>query len=76
MFTNVFFRNQSQQDVFSCFSHSCTFQTSFRYTNQNLTFWLKFTFFFFDFVSEKLSKNYEMYLTNSQVSVKNFDNLI
>jgi hypothetical protein len=26
------------------------------------------------FVSEKLSKNYEMYLTNTQVSVKNFNN--
>jgi hypothetical protein len=28
------------------------------------------------FVSEKLSKNYEMYLTNGQVSVKKFDNFI
>jgi hypothetical protein len=28
------------------------------------------------FVSEKLSKNYAMYLTNSQVSVNNFDNVI
>jgi hypothetical protein len=27
-------------------------------------------------LSEKLSKKYEMYLTNSQVSVKNFDNFI
>jgi hypothetical protein len=44
-----------------------------QYKNQNLTFWLKFTFFFLAlFVSEKLSKNYEMYLTSSQVSVKNF----
>jgi hypothetical protein len=43
-----------------------------------MTFWLKFTFYFFLalFVSEKLSKNYEMYVTNSQVSVKNFDNFI
>jgi hypothetical protein len=42
-----------------------------------LTFWLTFTFFLLAlFVSEKLSKNDEMYLTNSQVSVKNFDNFI
>jgi hypothetical protein len=38
-------------------------------------FLVKLTFFLVLFVSEKLSKNYEMCLTNTQVSVKNFDNL-
>jgi hypothetical protein len=50
-----------------------------QYKSQNLIFWLKFAFFFFFlalFVSEKLLKNYEMYLTNTQESVKNFHNFI
>jgi hypothetical protein len=33
-------------------------------------------FFLALFVSEKLSKNFEMYLTTSQVSLKNFANFI
>jgi hypothetical protein len=40
-------------------------------------FWLTVAFFLLAlFVSEGLSKNDEMYLTNSQVSVKGFDSFI
>jgi hypothetical protein len=71
------------QNVISVFS--ADFVNNYRkliwvgqYKNQNLTFWLKFTFNFFLalFVSEKLSKNYEIYHTNTQVSVIFFYNFV